>query len=871
MARLRYLCLALGLFCGPFAIAQTVVNSAYIGQCQQVYSDPNCWTPAEVPNNTAGRQYDVTIPELNTVFVNVSATVSNLNLTGFAYVPNVSLTVTGATTIPLDDYSHVFISSDGTAPSSFNAGTLSAFSANTLRGGFGVDSEGAMGATLQFNGADIITLSEGVFSLSGALAKVSDEFGNDGLRNLARIDSSGELALYAHDLTIARPFTNDGTLSVGDGSAPTIFAATVALTNFDPTDRTLRGGKFIIGYSFTDPGPVQEIRFNGADIVNNGSFISLGGAASRIADLAGNDGLRNFAYNLSGASFYLYARNFTALGSFQNDGLLSLQRSTFSVTGSFANFDPATRTLSGGLFELIEEAVLRFGGADIVRNGSSLKLIRNSGIADLSGGNGLRNFSENLATGTFILGPIQDFTASGDFTNAGRIETMENRGSIPELPQGQGKLIVPPGFSYTQTAGTTVNAGTLQADNIRILGGTLSTTGLIKGNLFASNAVVAPAGPATFEIATLDGNLVLDSGSHLRIAIQIGNEVDTWSSITGQVALGGSLDVTISDQTFLARDAVVTLLQSDGPITGSFANAPNGARVPAVDGKGSFVIVYEANTIKLTQFRANPPPAQLFNISSRAFLSADGDPFYNRTVLIGGFIVTGTVPKKVALRGIGPSLTKSGVAPVLTNPVLELRGTSGALILANDDWKDTQATEIMQSQLAPGDDRESVIITTLTPAAYTVVLKEKNGLAGNGLVEVYDLSQNDTSKLANISTRGYTDSSNVLIGGIIIGGGQANAEIIVRAIGPSLRRVGIYNALDDPTLELRDKNGALVAFNDDWGINYDDFVPIYELAPESSKDSGFRLSLPAGNYTAIVRAKANSGGIALVEFYDLRR
>jgi hypothetical protein len=125
--------------------------------------------------------------------------------------------------------------------------------------------------------------------------------------------------------------------------------------------------------------------------------------------------------------------------------------------------------------------------------------------------------------------------------------------------------------------------------------------------------------------------------------------------------------------------------------------------------------------------------------------------------------------------------------------------------------------------------------------------------------------------LANISTRGYTDSSNVLIGGIIIGGGQANAEVVVRAIGPSLRRVGIYNALADPTLELRDNNGALVAFNDDWGINYYDFLPIYDLAPESSEDSGFRLSLPAGNYTAIVRAKANNGGVALVEFYDLRR
>src|SRR3979411_391977 len=103
----RHLCVAFVLLCGHFAAGQTVVNSTYVGQCQQVYSDPNCWRPAEVPANTPGRQYNVTIPDLNNIFVNVSATVSNLNLTGYAYVPNVNLIVTGATTIPLDAYSHV--------------------------------------------------------------------------------------------------------------------------------------------------------------------------------------------------------------------------------------------------------------------------------------------------------------------------------------------------------------------------------------------------------------------------------------------------------------------------------------------------------------------------------------------------------------------------------------------------------------------------------------------------------------------------------------------------------------------------------------------------------------------------------------------
>jgi len=873
MFSLRSLAAALAsLSLTQLAAAQTVVNSTYLGQCQAAYSDPNCWNPPEVPANTAAKQYAVTIPEHETISFDISATISNLNLTGSAYIWGVDFTVAGTTDVPVDDFFHVIIGSGGgSAATSFNAGTLSTYSAHTLRGRHSISADGAVPATFQFNGADIRVLSEGSLSLAGALARVTDEFGNDGLRNLARIDSTGELSLLGHNLTTTIPFTNDGTLNLGFASTPTTFAATGGLTNFDSTDRTLRGGRFIVGYAFGPVAPV-EVRFNGADIVNNASFLELGGVGSRIADLAGNDGLRNLAHNLPGASLRFRVRDFVTLGSFNNEGRLLLERSTFSVAGSLANFDPASRTLNGGTFELIDNAVLRFNGADIVRNAATLTLVRNSRITDQAGtANGLRNFSENLSAGTFTVGPAQTFISTGEFTNAGRIETGMNQGGIPELPHGKGTFAVASGFSYTQMAGTTVNGGALEAATVNILGGMLSTSGSIKGNLIVSNAVVVP-GEQFLQAALLDGDLTLNAGSHLRIEIGIRNEVNTWKTITGKVALGGNLDVVISDQTFLGSNAVVTLLHSDGPITGAFDNAPDRARVATADGRGSFVVVYEPNGIKLTQFKANPPPAHLFNISSRAFLSASGDdPFHNRAVLIGGFIITGTEPKKVALRGMGPSLAKFGVAPVLENPVLQLHGTSGAVILANDDWKETQATEIMQSQLAPEDDRESVIITTLLPAAYTVVLKEKNGLAGNGLVEVYDLSQNDTSKLANISTRGFTDSTDVLIGGIIAGGGQVNAEVVVRALGPQLRRMGLFNALEDPTLELRDNNGAVVAFNDNWISHSEDFLPIYELAPAFSAESGMRLSLPGGNYTAIVRPKGEIGGVALVEIYDLRR
>jgi hypothetical protein len=149
------------------------------------------------------------------------------------------------------------------------------------------------------------------------------------------------------------------------------------------------------------------------------------------------------------------------------------------------------------------------------------------------------------------------------------------------------------------------------------------------------------------------------------------------------------------------------------------------------------------------------------------------------------------------------------------------------------------------------------------------VVKEKNGQSGYGLVEVYDFSQDATAKLANISTRGYVDGTNVLIGGIVAGGtGPGNADVAVRALGRDLDHFGVSNYLADPTLEVRDHNGALVAETD--GVTNSDQLNRVGLAPADLRDAALIVSLPPGAYTAIVRAKGNSAGVATVEFYDLR-
>ena len=859
----RYFLPALVLFVGgEFAMAQSVVNSTYLGQCQGNYSDPNCWSPAEVPNNTASRRYAVSIGSSSAVNVDIDATVSSLFLAGYLNVTDKTFAISDSTMLDVSASPTV---AGVNAPALFDAGTLVAFENNTLRGHYTVLDQGSP-ATLQFKGADIHVLSAGSLTFQGAHANVIDENGNDALANLARVESSAALTLDAHTLRTSVLFTNLGTITLGNFFESSVFEALAGLGNFDSASGTLAGGSFQVGVKETYwpySNAVTEFRFAGADVVNNGSDLKLTGPSARITDLTGNDGLRNLARNLASGSLTLEAHDFTTAGSFDNDGSLALIGSAFTIAGPLSNFDLATRTISGGNFSLTGGGVLRFVGADIVHNSASITVQLGSGITDLAGNNAFRNFTDNQAAGSFTVDKGYLFTASGDFTNKGGIETIHSHPAIHEPIWQSGEFRVPAGSAYMQTAGATVNGGIFTADNINISGGSFSGAGSIKGNLIVSNGTVVPGG-------TIDGNLTI--GSNARLHSKIAQySIDAWSQITGAVSLAGTLEIEMTGSVFPASTDIITLVQSTGPFTGTFSNAPNGTRITTTDGSGSFVVFYEANKVKLTAFQASPLPARLLNISTRAFLSrADDDPFGDRAVLIGGFIVSGTEPKKVVVRGIGPSLGKAGVTPTLTDPTLELHASDGTTIATNDNWKDTQQSELASSGLAPADDRESALVTTLDPGMYTVVIREKNGLAGNGLVEIYDTSGGNNSKLANISTRGFTDGTNILIGGIIAAGdGQANAELVVRAIGPQLRRNGIFNALDDPMLEVRDANGNLIAFNDDWVANYQQIPG--DLQPHFNQESALRLSLPRGNYTAIVRAKSNSGGVALVEFYDLRR
>ena len=255
---------------------------------------------------------------------------------------------------------------------------------------------------------------------------------------------------------------------------------------------------------------------------------------------------------------------------------------------------------------------------------------------------------------------------------------------------------------------------------------------------------------------------------------------------------------------------------------------------------------------------------QLLNISTR--LSITG----GQSVGIGGFIVTGSAPKKVVVRAIGPSLTASGLANVVTDPVLELHdGSQNRLMTTNDNWSDDpeSADDLSAIGMKPADERESAIIVTLAPGPYTAVIRAKDGSTGTALVEMYDVDAVADSQLANVSTLGFVGTGDdVLIGGFVIGG-PSSAKVVVRAIGPSLRASGVQNAVEDPTLAVHDSNGNVTS-NDDWQ-SANEAIPAV-LQPRDPRESAIQMALPAGSYTAIVRGKADSTGVALVEAYNVQ-
>jgi hypothetical protein len=289
---------------------------------------------------------------------------------------------------------------------------------------------------------------------------------------------------------------------------------------------------------------------------------------------------------------------------------------------------------------------------------------------------------------------------------------------------------------------------------------------------------------------------------------------------------------------------------------------------------GSGVYEYE-----VTAFNpANPvvipgQEADLINISTRSFAGAGS------STQIAGFIVSGSAPRKVLVRGGGPWLSQFGVDNVLADPVVTLfEGQTP--VASNDDWG-SNATELSAAMTKAGassyvtNSKDAALIATLKPGtAYTAHVTGKGSSTGNAIVEVYDIDEGSVARLINISTRSYVGTgASIQIGGFVLRG-NGPRKVLIRAGGPWLSQFGVDNVLADPVLNIF-KGQELIATNDDWSAFVTEVTAASAAAgvtpfPTGSKDAAIVLTLePNVAYTAQVSGRNNSTGNALIEVYTL--
>jgi Calx-beta domain len=404
----------------------------------------------------------------------------------------------------------------------------------------------------------------------------------------------------------------------------------------------------------------------------------------------------------------------------------------------------------------------------------------------------------------------------------------------------------------------------------------------------ASNASISPSGQtATVTIADDDsGTSTIQFGS----ATFGANEGDGTANLT--VVRSGGLGFTVSARYDTADQTAhggSDYAQTSGTVTFAPGQFSKTISIPIFE--DTLVEPTETFTVALSNPSVN---AALGSPSTTTVSIFDDDPADNTTklanistrgpaesgndVMIAGFIIKGSSFKQLVLRALGPSLIQLGVADAIDDPTLTLLDSNGNQLASNDDYTTNSASDqavLSDNGLTPPNTRESAIVFTAFPGTYTAILRGKTN--GIGTVEVYDVNQTEHARLVNISTRTKVEpgDNGALIAGFIVtapAGQSATAQTVaIRAIGPSLKGFGINNALADPTLDLY-RGSQLILSNDNWQNNSladQQALKSNGLAPTNDKESALITTLDPGSYSAVVRGKGNTTGVALVEVYNL--
>jgi len=737
---------------------------------------------------------------------------------------------------------------------------------------------------------------------------VAGRMGSRDVFGVARYNSGGGLDTS---------FDTDGTMTLQISSADA-FPAAIAVQS----DSKLGDKIFVAGTLYRDgaDGDFIVFQFNadGSNILSFGSNISDAPATAKGVAVQG-DGKIVVAGTSSGQAALIRCHPDGSLDStFAGDGKVTAPIGAIEgAINAFARQDDGRIVLAGVNFGSPSQlAVLRFNP-----DGSLDTTFDNDGRAFAAVG------TYNVANAVVIQpdGKIVAAGVSYGANNDFALFRFNPNGSLDTTFNNSGTVVTPiPGDDVA-------NAVALQADGKIVVAGTSSNEFALArynpdGSLDTSfdldgilTTRIGTSGDQAYAVAVQpDGKILIAgrsssfSGGHFAIArFHPNGAVDTSFNGVGKavtevafddtvhaIMLDAAGNITVAGRAnlnsgnpfaFAGDDFAAVRYKPDGSLDTSYASGgkfitdvsdlgKDIAFALAFDSAGRAILAGESDAlfgvVRLTGDPIptptptpipTPTPTQastLANISTRLFVET-GD-----NVLIGGFIVTGTQPKKIIVRGIGTSLP---FLDALANPTLELHGPSG-LIEANDNWMDSPNKQaIIDSTIPPSNDLESAIVATVPAnnSGYTAILRGVSDGTGIGVVEAYDLDNTVDSKLANISTRGFVQTGdNVLIAGTIITG-QSSQNVLVRAIGPSLPFPGV---LADPTLELRDANGGLLRGNDNWRIGGQETEIIATTIPPTNDfESAIVATLPANgaSYTAIVRGADGTTGIAVVEVYAL--
>ena len=510
-----------------------------------------------------------------------------------------------------------------------------------------------------------------------------------------------------------------------------------------------------------------------------------------------------------------------------------------------------------------------------------------------------RDYSTGIVVDIYDNAYVTGQTSSSDFpTTPGAYDTTYNGNAdmfAVKLDSAGSSLSYSTyiGDDGTQSIGYTelINAGDIALDSDRnayIAGLTFSSG----GSTFSPGGFVAKLDATGSSMLSL---YFLGRGSGNAIALDSNRNIYvTGDAFSDFITTPGAYDTTYnggSSDAFIMKMNLVDIIDNDGDgwdasVDCDDSNAQiNPGATEACNG-------VDDNCDDQIDEGCYGSDANLSNISTRARVETGAN------VMIGGFIISGTVPRSVLIRGFGPTLADFGVTGAMANPYIELY-SSQTLIATNDDWQtpiaqcdapavscgtpqDIQATGKDACTVATtGCSQDAAILVTLPPGAYTAIMRGVGGGTGVGLIGVDDNDTSTLSKLVNISTRGpVLTGDSVMIGGFIVGG-SSSKQVLIRGFGPTLTDFGVTGALANPYVELY-SGQTMIATNDNWQtqITQCDAPAVSCGTPQDiqttgkdacsvattgcSQDAAILVTLPPGAYTAIVRGVGGVTGVGLV-------